>query len=168
MIFATRLPLGRIISARTLLDTAVQRDFSIASSAARLRLWLVIVATRLRLGRINSARTLLLVDTAVQHDSPSGPRNIDAVDSAIRLRLGRVILLLTLLHTAVQCDISAARLRLGRVTVRGHAQLQPYTDLGRLWVLKILVLHQGRLEGYAARFWSTLSLNPSRISKPTQ
>ena len=50
--------------------------------------------------------------------------------SYIRLRLGRVILLLILLHTAVQRDISAARLRFGCVIVRGLAQLQPDTDLG--------------------------------------
>ena len=55
---------------------------------------------------------------------------LDAVISAIRLGLGRLVLLLTLLHAAVQCNISAARLRLGCVIFRGLAQLQPDTDLG--------------------------------------
>ena len=39
-----------------------------------------------------------------------------------------MILLLTLLYTAVQCDISAARLRLGCVLFRGLAQLEPDAD----------------------------------------
>ena len=123
--FAARL--GRIISARTLLHTAVTRDLSIVSSAARLRLRLAIIAARLQPRRIISSRTLL--DTAEQRDSSSGPRKLDAVISAIRLRLGHVILLLTLLHTA-QREFSAARLRLGCVIFRGLAQLQPDTDMG--------------------------------------
>ena len=63
-----------------------------------------------------------MLDTAVQRDSSSGPRKLDAVISAIRLRLRRVIILLTLLHTAAQREISAARLRLRCVIFRGLAQ----------------------------------------------
>ena len=153
MILAARLRLRRIISAWTMLHTVlvVTRGFSIVSSAARLRLGLVIFAARLPLGRIISSRTLL--DTAVQRYSFSGRRTLDAVISAIRLRLWRVILLLTLLYTAVQYDISAARLRLGHVIFRGIAHLQPGTDLSMY--IKVLVLHQGGLEGRHAILGNT-------------
>ena len=127
MIIAARL--WRLISGKTLLDTAVTRDFSVVSPAARLRLVFVIVASRHQPGRIISSRTL--IDRVVlQRDSFSGPRKLEAVISAIRLRLVRVILLLILLHAAVQCDVSAARLRLKREIFRVLAPLQPDTDMG--------------------------------------
>ena len=125
MTFAARL--GRIIiSARTLLHTAVTRDFSIVSSAARPRLGLVIFAARL--GRIIISAWTLLHTTVTL--------GFSIVLSAVRLRLGLVIFAArlgrfisarTLLHTAVTRDFSivssAARLRLGLVII--VARLQP-------------------------------------------
>ena len=126
MTFAARL--GRIIiSARTLLHTAVTRDFSIVSSAARPRLGLVIFAARL--GRIIISAWTLLHTTVTL--------GFSIVLSAVRLRLGLVIIVArlqpgriissrTLLDTAVQRNsssgprnlnavISAIRLKFGRV-----------------------------------------------------
>ena len=74
MINAARLQPGRIISSRTLLDTAVQRD----SSSGPRKLDAVISAIRLRLGRVILLLTLL--HTTVQ-------RGI----SAARLRLRCVV-----------------------------------------------------------------------------